>query len=274
MENNGVKFDISKVKREAYWNMKQAHYHNFHEIYFLISGERNFFINETIYQIGKGDVVIIPAGELHRTTYYAGNAHERIAITFDDCLLDPIYERLGRDYVTEAMNRFFVHIPEGRRQYAEDLMKKIIYEKENIDEISESMAITYFHEIFLFILRCQKYYTNENEIDVSNEIIQKAARYIYSNYDKPLSLMDIADMFGMSSSYFSKKFKAITGFGFKEYLTSIRIREASNLLLNTDKSITDIAISCGFNDSNYFGDAFRRIKGLSPNKYRKNKGAI
>ncbi len=44
-----------------------------------------------------------------------------------------------------------------------------------------------------------------------------------------------------------------------------------DFLLNTNKSITDIAFESGFNDSNYFGDAFRRTKGISPNKYRKNK---
>ena len=43
------------------------------------------------------------------------------------------------------------------------------------------------------------------------------------------------------------------------------------LLLETNKSITDIAFECGFNDSNYFGDSFRKIKGISPRKYRKNE---
>ncbi len=46
------------------------------------------------------------------------------------------------------------------------------------------------------------------------------------------------------------------------------------MLLNTNQSITEIAEKCGFNDSNYFGDAFRKVKGVSPNKYRKNKGIV
>lgn len=273
-QTKGNRFSIGRVKREAFWNMKQPHCHDVHEIYYLVSGERNFFIHETIYQISRGDMVIVPAGEIHRTTYYANNSHERIALSFDDSMLEPIYKELGREYVQAAMNKFFVHIPEGRREYVEEIMQKMIYEKEQIDELSTSLLQAYFQELFLFALRCQKNYTREQELDVANEIIQDAAKYIAANYDKMLSLCDVAEKFGMSSSYFSKKFKMITGFGFKEYLTNLRIREASKLLLGTDKSITDIAISCGFNDSNYFGDAFRRIKGLSPNKYRKNKGAI
>lgn len=268
------RFSISRVKRQAFYNMKQPHYHDVHEIYYLMSGERNFFIHETIYQISRGDLVFIPAGEIHRTTYYEGNSHERIALFFEDSMLEPIYKELGREYVQEAMKKCFVHIPEGRRDYAEELMQKMLYESESIDELSTSLLQAYFQEFFLFALRCQKNYTKEQELDVTNEIIQDAAKYIAANFDKQIPLNDVADKFCMSSSYFSKKFKQITGFGFKEYLTNLRIREASKLLIETDKSITEIAISCGFNDSNYFGDAFRRIKGQSPNKYRKNKGAI
>lgn len=268
------KLKITRIKREPYFNMKQAHFHEQHEIYYLISGERNFTINDRLFKIGKGDLVIIPAGEMHRTTYYSGNAHERVAIMFDDEVIRCLYEEFGKDYVRQILESFFVQIPEGRRAYVEELMNRMLYEAEGIDELSEHMEKVYFQELMLFIIRCFKNESQVGEIDVTDDIIQKAAKYIYENSEKNIRLNDVAEKFGMSSSYFSKKFKAVTGFGFKEYLIGVRIKEASNLLLATDKSITEIAISCGFNDSNYFGDAFRKVKGMSPNKYRKNKGAI
>ena len=67
------------------------------------------------------------------------------------------------------------------------------------------------------------------------------------------------------------KFKETTGFGFKEYLLALRIKHACDMLLNTGFSITEIAYSSGFNDSNYFGDVFKRIKGVSPLQYRKRQ---
>lgn len=269
-----TKLQITKIKREAYHNMRQAHFHEEHEIYYLISGERNFTINDRVFRIGKGDLVIIPAGELHRTTYLGNNAHERIAIMFSDSIIEDICESFGKDYVMEVMNSFFIHVPDGRRAYVEDLMNRMLYESEGIDELSDYMQKIYFHELMIFAIRCYKNKVQGKELDVANEIVQKAAKYIYENSDKNITLKDVAGKFGMSSSYFSKKFKAVTGFGFKEYLIGVRIKQASDMLLATNKSITEIAISCGFNDSNYFGDAFRRIKGVSPHKYRKNKGAI
>lgn len=267
-------FKITRVKREAFWDMKEPHYHDYHEFYYLVSGERNYFLNETIYQISKGDIIFIPAGVLHKTTYRESAAHERVAVSFDDSFMQPLYDMLGKDYVVNAISANYAHVPEGRRAYIEELMQKMIYESDNIDELSETLIATYLQELILFFIRCQKNYTGETELDVTNELIQKAAKYIYSNYDKNLTLVDVAEQFGMSSSYFSKKFKAITGFGFKEYLTSIRIKEACEMLSNSHKSITDVAISCGFNDSNYFGDAFRKIKGQSPSRYRRNNGSI
>ena len=108
-------------------------------------------------------------------------------------------------------------------------------------------------------------------MDLENEIIQKAANYIFNHYDKPISLSGISDMLHLNRSYFSKKFKQTTGIGFKEYLTSIRIKHAEMLLLESDMSVTEIALSCGFTDSNYFGDVFRHVNGVSPLAYRKNK---
>jgi YesN/AraC family two-component response regulator len=109
---------------------------------------------------------------------------------------------------------------------------------------------------------------------VYEEAIEEAAEYIYNHYTSQITLKEVAGRIHMSPAYFSRKFKAVTGFGYKEYLTNIRIREAVGLLLNTAKSITDIAVECGFGDGNYFGDAFKKIKGVSPRVFRRMKGII
>ena len=90
------------------------------------------------------------------------------------------------------------------------------------------------------------------EIDVDNQLMQEIATYIYENYDKKLTLVDMAERFNISRSYLSKKFKVITGFGFKEYVVNVRInipKENSGfapnnkMILNNDK-LKSIAFTC------------------------------
>ena len=276
MQAEGLnKFTITKMKRGALFCMKTTHYHPYHELFYLISGECNMFFNHNIYKLKTGDLVIIPSGEIHKTNYPAIGNHQRVAISFNDEDLNWIYETLGKDEINESMNGIVISIPDKRRDYVEGIMSKLIFECDMPDVLSESFTKILFQELVLFIIRCQKYEKNViKEIDVDNSLIQEVATYIFDNYDKSIYLEEVASKFNISRSYLSKKFKIITGFGFKEYLVNVRIKQACKYLLETNKKITDIAFLCGFNDSNYFGDSFRHVKGMSPNKFRKYKETV
>ena len=198
--------------------------------------------------------------------------HERIVISFKPTVTEWLNNVVGTDIVSDVMQAGVISIPEKRRDYIESLLEKLLFENEGQDPLSPGFVSVALAELMLFITRCKNYEENViKEIDVNNRIMQQVATYIYNHYSERLILEDVAKKFNLSRSYLSKKFKSVTGFGFKEYIINVRIQHACELLLNTNKSITDIAFECGFNDSNYFGDAFRRTKGISPNKYRKNK---
>ena len=84
-----------------------------------------------------------------------------------------------------------------------------------------------------------------------------------------ISTADIATIVGYSPNYLSRKFKETVGIGVHEYIVFIRLQKAANELLSTRDKITDIALRCGFSDSNYFKDAFKKKYGLTPRAYRK-----
>ena len=212
------------------------------------------------------------AGTIHKTDYTGKGMHERIVISFKPTVTEWLNNVVGTDIVSDVMQAGVISIPEKRRDYIESLLEKLLFENEGQDPLSPGFVSVALAELMLFITRCKNYEENViKEIDVNNRIMQEVATYIYNHYSERLILEDVAKKFNLSRSYLSKKFKSVTGFGFKEYIINVRIQHACELLLNTNKSITDIAFECGFNDSNYFGDAFRRTKGISPNKYRKNK---
>lgn len=106
------------------------------------------------------------------------------------------------------------------------------------------------------------------EKDKGNLHIRKALRFMADHYHEHLSLKDAAAYVQLSPSYFSTLFCEVVGTSFREHLCHIRIEESKQLLLSTDYSLTDIAVSVGFPDQSYFCKAFKNATGLSPRKYR------
>lgn len=267
-------FDIKKIRRSNTISESncEPHVHPFHEIFCLSSGECTSFIDHNIYKFGKGDLVIVPGGCLHKTVYTGKGIHERIVISFRQEITDWIKEQIGAEYLKNCMVPGVINIPEKRRNYVDSLLDKLMFENDTPDILSTAFIKAGLVELLLFIIRCKEYEDNViKEIDVDNRKIQEVATYIFEHYTENILLEDVADKFDMNKSFLSKRFKTATGFGFKEYIINLRIQNACRLLLETNKSITDIAFECGFNDSNYFGDSFRKIKGISPRKYRKNE---
>ena len=78
----------------------------------------------------------------------------------------------------------------------------------------------------------------------------------------------VADHLHVNTSYLSTLFRQVTGMTFKEHLNRIRIEEAARLLSNTDYSVMEIAIACGYKDQSYFTKVFKKLTGLTPKQYR------
>lgn len=107
------------------------------------------------------------------------------------------------------------------------------------------------------------YSTNKNR-----ELIKKAMQFISSHFNEPLTLENAAEYVRLHPAYFSTLFKQCSGYSFKEYLNMVRIEESKRLLSNTEYSIIDIAVACGFDDQSYFAKVFKKYTGMTPKQYR------
>lgn len=109
-----------------------------------------------------------------------------------------------------------------------------------------------------------------SESDQKNvQKIKNTLAFIRENFDKEITLDDMAAVAGLSARYFCSFFKEMTLKTPIEYLKTYRIERAARKLLGSDRSVTEIAFSCGFNDLSYFIKTFKQIKNCSPNVYRK-----
>lgn len=101
-----------------------------------------------------------------------------------------------------------------------------------------------------------------------NTVIARIKEYINQNYYKDISRQELADMFYFSTAYFSRLFKKKTGLNFIDYLTTVRIEKAIELL-NSRTSVDEIAKQVGYKSRNHFIFNFRQYTSMSPTEYRK-----
>lgn len=105
-------------------------------------------------------------------------------------------------------------------------------------------------------------------------VADPAIIHINNNYADDLTLEVLAGVSGVSVQHFCRVFKAKTGMRPMEYLARRRLAEAKILLLNTGKSIGDVASSVGYTNQNYFGMVFKKYEGVTPSDYRKLRGVV
>ena len=270
-------FFIERTKRPNVTFVSDTHYHNAYEIYFLISGTRRQLVDHSIHDIKRGDLILIPKGVIHKTTPLDKNSHTRYVINFSDEFAVPLEQFLGPDVLVQTFTHVKLSVPEHRFDYVLSLFNKMNdeYNAAASDNFSAALIRGYMAELFAFICRTNRSLAAAESVEsekigaILEPSIQQAAQYISEHFREDISLADVAAQAYMSGSYFSRKFKKITGLNFSEYLTSTRIKAADDLLLQTSLSIAEIAASCGFGDANYFGDIFKKHKGMSPTKYRR-----
>jgi len=109
---------------------------------------------------------------------------------------------------------------------------------------------------------------NSNNMKFNSRRIELATEFMRRNFDKNVSLDEVAKMANMTPTAFSRYYKANTGINFVESLNNFRLGQACKMLIDTNRSIAEIAYQCGFNNISNFNRIFKRKKGLTPKAFR------
>jgi len=110
-----------------------------------------------------------------------------------------------------------------------------------------------------------------NNQQSTNLLIENVKKYTDDNLEYNIELSQVARLFHYNEKYLGRLFKKETGQTFKEYINKKRIQIAQNMLLNTNYTVTEIAVQTGYNNVTYFNRIFKKIKGVTPTAYRKAK---
>ncbi len=147
------------------------------------------------------------------------------------------------------------------------------YERENLRYVSSLLHYYLASLRYLQQFRNAKHGINREKMDDSS-VVAAAIHYMRENLETPLKLYDIAGYLGYSESHFSMMFKKTTGHSPLNYFNLMKIKEACNLLDQTDMRINQICHKIGIADCYYFSRLFSKIMGLSPKEYREARGLV
>lgn len=250
-----------------------SHWHSNIEIIRVISGELTVKLFNREYIASAGDIIFVNSETVHS------------AFPTPDCVYECIVMNLEMLSTKDAACMFFVEnllnqeyqitefIPCGDSDF--HLACNHLFTSMNEFSSGYKFLVTgAIYNLFGIIINQHMYHWEQGNKDFVNEKnipkLKKVLSYIRSNYNKQITLDDMANCAGMSPKYFCFFFKKMTMKTPSDYLKSYRIEKASRKLLNTDQTVTEIAYSSGFNDLSYFIKTFKSIKGVTPAQFKKS----
>lgn len=263
---------VEYLMRELPFTMAEEHYHSYYEIYYMISGQRIYFIEDRSYTVQQGDLVFIDKEMLHKTMQADDQMHERIVIHLTEAAFAALtspYSELMRTPFEQASH--VIRLPQSQQLQIASLMSSLINEikyKKQGYELIPPLSIT---QLLLTTAR----YIAENEpvsfqhASPLHAKISDIARYINLHYMEPLKLDELAQSFYISSYYLSRMFKEVTGFTLSDYIALTRIKEAQKLLRESQHTISEVSEMVGYENFSHFGKMFKKLSSYSPREYRK-----
>ncbi len=255
-------------KEEKIMNM---HIHDCYEIYYSISGGKQFLIDNKFYDIHPGDVFIINQYESHYLTQIDSEVHERIVLSVHPEFIKRLSTpKTDLSYcITQHGEHFSHRLSLTKEQQSRFLyyINKIISSNGYGHDLAEQSAF-----IDLMLLLNTAYYTMSKkevpELVASrpNKQVDEILTYINTNIHEMISIEALANHFFLSSSYVCRVFKSATGMTINKYITARRISIAK-ALLTEGLSVNDVCEQCGYNDYSNFVKTFTKSVGISPKKY-------
>lgn len=244
------------------------HYHHSHyEITFSLFGEMKYYVNYKTVELSSYEAVFIKKTQIHRTD--AQSSSRYVSVHFNDNFINTVCQ--GRTELLDIFSSSYFKTPTENISEFSSLLQKIITESDTSpQDFSKTLASYYVYELLVMLHRVLTKLSPQEKIS-SNPIIEQASKFIHQSFRAQISLKEIAAHCHVNPSYLSRLFKKEVGVNVTSYINTVRIREASILLLQTDMQIIEISFACGFMDVRHFCEVFKAHKNMTASQFRRLK---
>ncbi len=265
-------FSIAHLYKEE--KAMDMHIHDCYELYYSISGGKQFLIDNRFYSISPGDLFVINQYESHKLTQIDNSVHERIVLSiYPDFVRRLSTAETDLDYCISNRDSRFQHrlsLDRASRQRFLYYVNKITSADGYAHDIIEQAA---FLELLAMINALMMnarsdFHAAENPVSdyKYNQQVNDILAYINQNIGQNITVEQLAASFFLSESYICRIFKQATGTTINKYITARRISIAK-AHLNAGDSVGVAFEKSGFGDYSSFFKAFTKAVGVSPKKY-------
>ena len=262
--NEGLPFKVFLFEGGNGNYVREKHWHTSIEIFAVMEGHLEFFMNKEEYPLKAGEQLIINSNEIH--SIHAAERNKTVVLQI------PL-KQFENYFTAQRFIRFRSQDAEADGKLA-SLIKKLYKVYTVRDTGYEFGTMSLFYEIMYMLVKNYRLTeAHEKEIRHSRKLdtLSKITTYMREHYKEDLKLSDLAATFGYSDAYLSRMFQKYAKINYKTYLQDIRMAYAYRDLMNTDRTISQIALDNGFCSSRGFSGEFQKRYGILPSERRKQE---
>ena len=266
--NEGLPFKLFLFEGTEGNYIREKHWHTSVEVFAVMEGSLIFYLNDEEHPLKAGEFLIINSNEIH--SIHAPERNQTVVLQiplrqFEDYFTAQQFIRFKSGDSNLDKGSSFQMAAQISELYQTFIQKQTGYEFH--------VRALFFDILYRMVTQYRETEVHEQEIQYSHRLdkLSKITTYMREHYREELKLSELADLFGYSEAYLSRMFKKYAKVNFKSYLQDIRMAYAYRELLNTEHTISQIAMDNGFCSSRGFSKEFQKRYGILPSDLVKQK---
>ncbi len=268
---NRKDFEIQH-KMDTYLQKVELHHHDFHEIFFLVSGDVTYSIEGRIYRVVPGDILLISPRELHQLFIKSDTEpYERYVLWIDPAMLARLSTE--KTNLEKCLNTFRenytnqLRIPIEYMNEIRNLMEGICRESDSDGYGCDVMQESLIARLMVLLNRISDSKEEKSEEGpYTNSLVEGVIDYVNEHYGEHLSLDEMSEKLYVSKYHLSHEFRKQMGTGVYHYIQKKRVQIARQLLAQGEKP-NNVFRTCGFSDYAGFYRAFKAEYGAGPREF-------